>query len=91
MLENRFALDEIAKFLIEKETITGKEFMKIFAEVKEKEGREEHPESPSEFAEGTEEKKESSNSDVGKEEEGQDIEHSSSEENGAKEEGNSEA
>ena len=29
--------------------------MKIFAEVKEKEGREEHPESPSELKEGTEE------------------------------------
>ena len=35
--ENRFALDEIAKFLIERETITGKEFMKILSEVKEKE------------------------------------------------------
>ena len=35
--ENRFALDEIAKFLIEKETITGKEFMKILSEVQEKE------------------------------------------------------
>ena len=34
--ENRFALDEIAKFLIEKETITGKEFMKILSEVREK-------------------------------------------------------
>lgn len=34
--ENRFAMDEIAKFLIEKETITGKEFMKILSEVKEK-------------------------------------------------------
>ena len=90
LLENRFALDEIAKFLIEKETITGKEFMKIFAEVKEKEGRGEEPENPSESTEGTEEKKESSNSDGSKEEEGQDIEHSSSEENGAKEEGNSE-
>ena len=29
-------MDEIAKFLIEKETITGKEFMKILSEVKEK-------------------------------------------------------
>lgn len=55
LLENRFALDEIAKFLIEKETITGKEFMKIFAEVKEKEGKGEHPENPSEGKEGTEE------------------------------------
>ena len=34
--ENRFAMDEIAKFLIEKETITGKEFMKILSEVKKK-------------------------------------------------------
>ena len=31
--ENREALDKIAAFLIEKETITGKEFMKIFREV----------------------------------------------------------
>ncbi len=28
--EHREALDQIAGFLIEKETITGKEFMKIF-------------------------------------------------------------
>lgn len=32
--ENREALDKISDFLIEKETITGKEFMKIFREVK---------------------------------------------------------
>ncbi len=32
--ENRDALDQIADFLIEKETITGKEFMRIFREVK---------------------------------------------------------
>lgn len=32
--ENREAMDHIAEFLIEKETITGKEFMKIFREVK---------------------------------------------------------
>ena len=32
--ENREALDKIADFLIEKETITGKEFMKIFRQVK---------------------------------------------------------
>ena len=32
--ENQDALDRIAAFLIEKETITGKEFMKIFREVK---------------------------------------------------------
>ncbi len=46
--ENREALDKISDFLIEKETITGKEFMKIFRQVK---GIEE-PE------EGEEEKKE---------------------------------
>ena len=32
--ENREALDKIAEFLIERETITGKEFMKIFRQVK---------------------------------------------------------
>ena len=32
--ENRDALDAIAEFLIEKETITGKEFMEIFRKVK---------------------------------------------------------
>jgi cell division protease FtsH len=32
--ENRDAMDKIAEFLIEKETITGKEFMKIFRQVK---------------------------------------------------------
>lgn len=32
--ENRDALDKIAEFLIQKETITGKEFMKIFREIK---------------------------------------------------------
>ena len=34
LLENREALDKIAAFLIEKETITGKEFMEIFHEVR---------------------------------------------------------
>ena len=34
LIENREALDKISEFLIEKETITGKEFMKIFHEVK---------------------------------------------------------
>ena len=32
--ENRDVMDKLADFLIEKETITGKEFMKIFREVK---------------------------------------------------------
>ena len=32
---NRIALDRIAAFLIEKETITGKEFMKILHEIQE--------------------------------------------------------
>ena len=34
LMENRDALDKIADFLIEKETSTGKEFMKIFRKVK---------------------------------------------------------
>ncbi len=34
LLDNREALDKISDFLIEKETITGKEFMRIFREVK---------------------------------------------------------
>ena len=34
LAENRDCLDKIAAFLIERETITGKEFMKIFREVK---------------------------------------------------------
>ena len=33
LTEHRSSLDQIAEFLIEKETITGKEFMKIFREV----------------------------------------------------------
>ncbi len=33
LTEHRRSLDKIADFLIEKETITGKEFMKIFHEV----------------------------------------------------------
>ena len=49
LADNREALDKIADFLIEKETITGKEFMKIFREVKglpepEENGGEEQPE-----------------------------------------------
>ena len=32
--ENRDVMDKIAEFLIQKETITGKEFMKIFHEAK---------------------------------------------------------
>lgn len=34
LLENRDVMDQIAEFLIEKETITGKEFMKIFRKAK---------------------------------------------------------
>ena len=32
--ENRDALDKIAEYLIEKETITGKEFIKMYREIK---------------------------------------------------------
>ena len=42
--ENREALDKIAEFLIERETITGKEFMKIFRQVKGISEPEEEPE-----------------------------------------------
>ena len=34
LLENRLVMDQIAEFLIEKETITGKEFMEIFRKAK---------------------------------------------------------
>ena len=34
LTENRDVMDKIAEFLIERETITGKEFMKIFREMK---------------------------------------------------------
>ena len=34
LAQNREVLDKVADFLIEKETITGKEFMEIFNEVK---------------------------------------------------------
>ena len=34
LAENREVMDRLAEFLIEKETITGKEFMKIFRELK---------------------------------------------------------
>ncbi len=42
--ENRYALDRIAEFLIERETITGKEFMKILHEVQEEHEKSLHPE-----------------------------------------------
>ncbi len=52
MRENREALDEIAGFLLEKETITGKEFMKIFNKVKGIEPEEsEEPEEKNEASE----------------------------------------
>lgn len=46
--ENRDVMDKLAEFLIEKETITGKEFMRIFREIKgisEPEEKEKKPES----------------------------------------------
>ena len=42
--ENRTVMDKIAEFLIEKETITGKEFMEIFRESKGLPEKEEEPE-----------------------------------------------
>ena len=49
LLENRTCLDKIAEFLIEKESITGKEFMEIFRKVKE--GQEEYHQEELIFAE----------------------------------------
>ncbi|PJJ27013.1 MULTISPECIES: ATP-dependent zinc metalloprotease FtsH [Lacrimispora] len=54
--ENRDVMDKIAEFLIERETITGKEFMKIFREAKG-------------IPEPKEENKDSENGEVSKEEE----------------------
>ena len=34
LIENRESLDKISEYLYEHETITGKEFMKIFREIK---------------------------------------------------------
>ena len=48
--ENREAMDHIAEYLIEKETITGKEFMEIFRKVK---GIQEPEENGTEKAEAT--------------------------------------
>lgn len=39
LIENRKAMDRIARFLYEKETITGKQFMEIFHEVKEEQAQ----------------------------------------------------
>ncbi|MBP5310462.1 MAG: ATP-dependent metallopeptidase HflB, partial [Lachnospiraceae bacterium] len=59
LLENREVMDKLAEFLIEKETITGKEFMKIFRELKGiPEPEEETEESKEEKAESNEEKSE---------------------------------
>ena len=52
--ENREALDKIADFLIEKETITGKEFMEIFRKVQGIEEPEETPDDAKDSAENTE-------------------------------------
>ena len=58
--ENREIMDKIAEFLIEKETITGKEFMKIFRECKgiKEDGSENHTPAEKLEAEVTEEEAE---------------------------------
>ena len=62
LLENREVMDKLAEFLIEKETITGKEFMKIFRELKGiPEPEEETEEAKEEKAETKEEKSEEKN------------------------------
>lgn len=60
--ENRVVLDKIADYLIQKETITGKEFMDIFYEVKgkpEEEKKELEQKETSETVKSTEEKEDS--------------------------------
>jgi cell division protease FtsH len=52
--ENREAMDKLAEFLIQKETITGKEFMRIYREIK---GIPEPEEKPEEAAEPKQEEK----------------------------------
>ncbi len=47
--ENRYALDRIAAFLIERETITGKEFMRILHEVQEEHEKSLQPEAQTEL------------------------------------------
>lgn len=54
LMENRDALDKISEFLIDKETITGEEFMRILKEVQEARTAE-----TEDFAENTEENEES--------------------------------
>ena len=56
--ENREVMDKLAEFLIEKETITGKEFMKIFREIKGIPEPEEKKEKDSEAIKKSEEKDE---------------------------------
>lgn len=62
LVENRVVLDKIADYLIQKETITGKEFMDIFYEVKgkpEEEKKELEQKETSETVNSTEEKDDS--------------------------------
>ena len=58
LMENRDVLDKIAEFLFEKETITGKEFMKIYREVKGIPEPEENDKSKKPEQDETEEKEE---------------------------------
>ena len=59
LMENRDVLDKIAEYLFEKETITGKEFMKIYREVK---GIPEPEEEPKKSGKAAEESDPSANS-----------------------------
>ncbi|MGN1314285.1 MAG: ATP-dependent zinc metalloprotease FtsH [Lachnospiraceae bacterium] len=72
--DNREVMDKLAEFLIEKETITGKEFMKIFREIKgiaePQEEEEKEPEKPKVPNWGKEQNKDR---DKGQEEERQSI------------------
>ena len=53
LADNRDALDEIAEFLIDKETISGEEFMEIFNRVRENRNRSDEAEAHEEPDEGS--------------------------------------
>ena len=82
--ENREVMDKLAEFLIEKETITGKEFMKIFRELKgipepEEETNETASGSETETKEETIEETDTQAKEDTKEAEGEEIDKSSEE------------
>ena len=70
---HRKALDEIAAFLIEKETITGKEFMEIFHEVERREEEEVEEAEQTDGSENVDEKVEAAEQQTGAQDDGVDA------------------